>query len=264
MGAQRADSRLAPILEAASARDRDSSRPATLYNGMIHPLVPYTIRGALWYQGERNTHDELVTLYGEQLETLIQAWRKDWEEPFPFYFVQLPNWEANRAGWVAIRDEMLRLYRRLVDTGIAVTIDVGDPKDIHPKNKQAVGKRLALWALAKAYDKDVVACGPLYRTARRRGNKMVITFDFVGGGLVAEGGTLKGFEIAGEDREFVPATARIDGDSVIVSSPEVEKPRSVRYLWVDNPEAVTLYNEAGLPASPFRTDHWPLFDGTED
>ena len=142
-------------------------------------------------------------------------------------------------------------------TGQAVIIDIGEARDIHPKNKQDVGKRLALWALAKTYGKDVVYSGPIYKSQEIQGDKVVLSFDSIGGGLVAKGGDrLKGFAIAGSDKKFVWAEARIEGDKVIVSSPKVKSPVAVRYAWADNPEC-NLYNKADLPASPFRTDDWP-------
>ena len=146
---------------------------------------------------------------------------------------------------------------KVPNTGMAVTIDVGMANNIHPKNKQAVGKRLALWALAKTYGKDVVACGPLYKSMSKSGGRITVTFDHVGGGLLAKGGKLEGFALAGPDKKFVWADAKIEGDKVVVSSAEVKDPAAVRYAWATNPKC-TLFNKAGLPASPFRTDNWDL------
>ena len=237
-------------------------RPANLYNGMIAPLAPYALRGAIWYQGESNAGDTDSRLYGLQLRTMIRNWRQVWNQgDFPFLWVQLPNFRAPQqqpaetSGWVIVQNEMLKTLS-VPNTGMAVTIDVGEANDIHPKNKQDVGKRLALWALGTTYGKDIVCCGPLYKSMNKREGKIVAQFDHVGGGLVAKGsGELKGFAVAGEDRKFVWAEAKIEGPAVVVSSPEVKDPVAVRYAWASNPTC-NLYNQAGLPASPFRTDDW--------
>ncbi len=235
--------------------------PASLYNGMIAPLAPYSIRGAIWYQGESNAGSNL---YGLQLKTMIADWRGDWKQgEFPFLSVQLPNFRDPQqqpsepvGGWPLSREQFLKTLAAVPNTGMAVTIDIGEANDIHPRNKQDVGKRLAQWALAKTYGKDVVACGPLYKSMRDDGNKIVVEFDCVGGGLAArDGGKLKGFAVAGADKKFIWAEARIVGDTVVVSSPEVESPAAVRYAWANNPDC-NLFNKAGLPASPFRTDDW--------
>lgn len=235
--------------------------PGSLYNGMIAPLAPYAIRGAIWYQGESNAGSKL---YGLQMRTMIANWRGDWRKgDFPFLFVQLPNFMAPQqkpsepaGGWPLTREIFLKTLTAVPNTGMAVTIDVGEANDIHPRNKQEVGRRLAQWALAKTYGKDVVACGPLYKSMRVDGNKIVVEFDCVGGGLGArDGDKLKGFAIAGADKKFLWAEARIAGDTVVVSSPEIESPAAVRYAWANNPDC-NLINKAGLPASPFRTDDW--------
>ncbi len=237
-------------------------RPANLYNGMIAPLVPYALRGAIWYQGESNAGNYEAGLYGLQLTAMIKNWRRVWNQgDFPFLWVQLPNFRAPQqqpvetSGWVIVQEEMLKTLS-VPNTGMAVTIDIGDAGNIHPKNKQDVGKRLAVWALGTTYGKQIVYCGPLYKSMNKRDNGIVIRFDHVGGGLVAkDSDTLKGFAIAGEDKKFVWAKARIRKDRVVVSSPEVESPVAVRYAWAANPNC-NLYNDAGLPASPFRTDDW--------
>jgi sialate O-acetylesterase len=233
--------------------------PGLLYNGMIAPLVPYAIRGAIWYQGESNAGG--AKLYGLQLRTMIAEWRSDWKSQFPFLSVQLPNFMAPQqqpsetGGWPLIREQFLQSLA-IPQTGMAVTIDIGEANDIHPKNKQEVGKRLAQWALAKTYGKDVVACGPLYKAMRKDGGKIVLEFDYADGGLaVRDGAKLKGFAIAGEDKKFVWADAKVEGKTVVVSSPEVKAPAAVRYAWANNPDC-NLINQAGLPASPFRTDTW--------
>ncbi len=234
--------------------------PAGLYNAMIAPLTPYAIRGALWYQGESNAGRAYQ--YRDLFPTVIRSWWDSWElGEFPFLFVQLANFkeakeEPGDSDWAELR-EAQTMTLSLPNTGMAVAIDIGDAKDIHPKNKQDVGKRLALWALAKTYSKKVECSGPLYKSMAKKGNTIVLRFDHVGGGLVAKGDEpLQGFAIAGADRKFVRAEARIEGDTVVVSSEKVASPVAVRYAWADNPTC-SLYNQAGLPASPFRTDIWP-------
>jgi sialate O-acetylesterase len=226
-----------------------------LFNGKIAPLIPYTIRGAVWYQGEANTVAEKAAYYQHHLPLLVQDWRERWGYTFPFAWVQLPNYIGAGRDWPTVREAMLKTLS-LPATGMAITMDIGDPKDIHPKNKQDVGKRLAMWALATVYGrKDVAASGPIADTHKVAGGRIEITFKHAHGGLQAKGGELKGFEIAGEDKAWKPAEARIDGDRVIVSGAEVKKPVAVRYAWENNPEC-NLFNGAGLPASPFRTKEW--------
>jgi sialate O-acetylesterase len=234
--------------------------PSGLYNAMIAPLIPYGIGGAIWYQGESNA--SRAYQYRKLFGRMIQNWRKDWgQDKFAFLFVQLANFMAVKpepadSAWAELREAQL-MTLALPNTGMAVIIDIGDANDIHPKNKQDVGRRLALWALARTYGKELVYSGPIYKSMRIEGEKIVVQFDYVGGGLVAGGGgPLKGFAIAGADRKFVWADAKIDGDSVVVSSDEVTTPVAVRYAWADNP-VCNLYNKEGLPASPFRTDDWP-------
>jgi len=232
-------------------------RPGNLYNGMIAPLCPYAIRGAIWYQGEANAGR--AQTYGLQLATMIRNWRADWGYEFPFAWVQLPNFMApqkqpSEGGWAWIREQMLQTLQ-VPNTGMAITIELGEASNIHPRNKQDVGKRLALWALATVYGKDIVYSGPIYKGMKRQGEKIILSFDHVDGGLVAKGDKLRGFAIAGKDRNFVWADARIEGDQVVVSSPQVKEPVAVRYGWASNPDC-NLYNKAGLPASPFRTDDW--------
>jgi len=231
--------------------------PCALYNGMIAPLVPYALRGAIWYQGESNT--DLPGQYRTLFPAMIRDWRKLWgQEHFHFHFVQLANYmnppeEPGESLWAELR-EAQTMALPLPDSGMAVIIDIGEASDIHPKNKQDVGRRLAASVLAKIYGlADVTPSGPLYKTCQIEGAHIRISFDYVGDGLVARGGALKAFAIAGEDRKFVWAKAAIDGDNVVVSSPEIPAPVAVRYGWADNPPC-NLYNKAGLPASPFRTD----------
>jgi sialate O-acetylesterase len=238
---------------------RSSHRPANLFNGKIAPWIPYAIRGAIWYQGESNAGN-LAALYGLQLETLVKDWRTRWGEgDFPFAWVQLPNYRKPQtqpvetdSGWALVREGMLKTLA-LPHTGMAITIDVGEANDIHPKDKQDVGKRLALWALATVYGKKVPASGPLPAGHKVAGNQIIVTFKDTDGGLVAKGGKLKGFAIAGSDHQWHWADATIEGNQVMVSSPDVKYPVAVCYDWADNPVG-NLYNGAGLPASPFRTD----------
>jgi len=228
--------------------------PLALYNGMIHPLVPYAIRGAIWYQGESNNGEGM--LYADKMKALVEGWRTVWNEgDFPFYWVQLAPYHyggngENLAGiWEAQTAALA-----IPNTGMAVTVDVGNLKDIHPKNKQDVGKRLALWALAKDYGrKDLVYSGPLYKGMKIEGNKIRLSFDHVGSGLISrDDKPLTWFTIAGPDGKFVEAQATIDGDTVVVTADEVKEPKSVRFAFNQDAEP-NLANKEGLPASPFRT-----------
>jgi sialate O-acetylesterase len=234
--------------------------PSGLYNAMIAPLTSYAIRGAVWYQGESNARPYRSLEYRQLFPTMIQDWRSAWHQgPFPFLFVQLANYRERKtepinSPWAEVQ-EAQRMTLSLPNTGMAVIIDIGEADDIHPRNKQDVGYRLSLAARAIAYGEDLVYSGPLYRGMIIEGNKIRVRFDHVGGGLLSKTGELRGFAIAARDREFRWAEARIEGDSVVVFSPDVSRPVAVRYAWQDNPEA-SLYNLEGLPASPFRTDDW--------
>ena len=235
--------------------------PSVLYHGMIAPLVPCAIKGAIWYQGEANTHDPVR--YRSLLPALIRDWRARFGSgEFPFHIVSLANYQPPASGgdasdWPGLREAQAMTAKQMPNCGLAVTIDIGDDADIHPKNKREVGRRLALSALGKTYGKDVEWSGPWYRSMEITGNRVRLTFDHTNGGLVAKNGILAGFTIAGEDRRFVSAAATLDGETVVVSSPAVSKPVAVRYGWSPNPPC-NLQNKAGLPAVPFRTDDWPL------
>ena len=226
--------------------------PTVLYNGMIHPLIPYSIKGVIWYQGESNTYDP--ELYGIIFPAMIMDWRKVWDiGDFPFYFVQIAPYiyEKNRDS-LGLRQAQLESMQ-VKNTGMVVTMDIGDPKNIHPPNKQEVGKRLALWALAKDYGYNSVVCsGPIYRDKIIEGRNVRILFDYIGSGLTSRGGRLRNFEIAGADKRFVSAEAYVAGDTVIVSSSRLRNPVHVRYLWSERAQP-SLYNRDGLPASPFVT-----------
>ncbi len=234
--------------------------PACLYNGMIAPLLPYTIRGAIWYQGEANAGQP--DLYKILFPTMIRSWREAWKiDEFPFLFVQLANFmqrheQPTDTSWARLREAQLETLE-LPHTGMAVIIDIGESDNIHPKNKQDVGLRLALQAEATVYYRDQEYSGPLPGGFQIEDGKARLTFRNGEGMKTSDGGKLKGFAIAGEDKKFVWADAEIQGDHVIISSATVPNPVAVRYAWDDNPDC-NLINGTGLPASPFRTDEWPL------
>ena len=231
-------------------------RPAVLYNAMIAPFTLYPIRGAIWYQGESNVGR--AEEYSVLFPAMIEDWRKTWGiGDFPFLFVQLANFmerkpEPSESAWAELREAQASALR-LPNTGMAVAIDIGEANDIHPKNKQDVGKRLALAALAIAYGHKIEYSGPLFERMEIEGNKARIFFKHTGSGLVCKGDKLLGFAIAGEDKKFVWADARIEGNTVVVWSDKVQKPVAVRYAFENHP-VCNLYNKEGLPAVPFRTD----------
>ncbi len=246
-----------PILERGGTfNPQNPNQPSVLYNAMIHPLVPFAIRGAIWYQGESNV--SRAAQYEKLFPAMITDWRKNWGQgDFPFYFVQLAPFRYRnldpRMGAELWEAQLKTLS--LPNTGMAVTVDIGNVDDIHPKNKQDVGRRLALWALAKTYGIDVVYSGPLYDSMKVEGNKIRITFKHAEGGLkTRDGQEPTHFTIAGEDGEFVPATAKIEGETIVVSSDQVANPVAVRFAWRDDAEP-NLVNMSDLPASPFRTDN---------
>jgi len=231
--------------------------PSSLYNAMIAPLIPFGIRGAIWYQGESNARE--AKLYEKLFPTMIKNWRDDWRQgDFSFYFVQIAPYNYDTPMICALLRDAQRKSLSVPNTGMAVTLDIGDPNDIHPRNKQDVGKRLALWALAKNYGKqNIVYSGPLYQSMKIEKNKIRLFFENVGSGLMAKGDALSHFEIAGDDQNFFPARARIDGKTVVVSSNEVKKPVAVRFAF-QNTDEPNLFNEEGLPVSSFRTDDWEI------
>ncbi|NRF41426.1 9-O-acetylesterase [Pedobacter sp. LMG 31643] len=236
------------------------NRTTVLYNAMINPYLQFPIKGAIWYQGESNAGR--ANQYRTLFPAMIKDWRKSWNQPnFPFYFVQLANYmpvEAQPVAteWAELRDAQ-RETLSLPNTGMAVSIDIGDAVDIHPKNKQDVGKRLAFIALAKDYGVRIPYSGPIYQSQKIDGAAINLTFKAADGGLKAkDGAELKGFAIAGSDQKFHWAKAVVKGNQVIVSSPDVANPVAVRYAWANNP-VCNFVNGAGLPASPFRTDSWP-------
>ncbi len=235
-------------------------KPSELYNGMITPLVPFAIKGAIWYQGESNA--PRAEQYRTMFADMIRCWRRDWGNDFPFLCVQLAPFKAfkpqpDESDWAELREAQGIATRKLPKVGMAVITDVGDEKDIHPKKKQPVGSRLALGARSIAYGEKIEFSGPIYRSMDVKGGKIILHFDHAGKGLEARGGELKGFAVCGDDKKFVWAKAEIVGDTVVVSSADVAKPAAVRYGWADFP-VVNLWNKDGLPASPFRTDDFPM------
>ena len=234
---------------------QDQHQPTVLYNGMINPIIPYAIRGALWYQGESVVGGKAgVMLYPHVMDALVTEWRRRWGEGnFPFYVVQLAALK-NVSNNPMIREQQAAILS-LPNTGMAVTIDIGDVDNVHPKNKEPLGERLNRIALANAYGKKIEFSGPVYTSMKVDGSAIRIKFSHAEG-LTAKGGPLKCFQIAGADETFMDADATIEGDSVVVQSAHVSSPVAVRYAWSNYPDGANLYNAAGLPAAPFRTDHW--------
>ena len=237
-------------------------RPANIYNGVLHPTIGYGIKGVIWYQGESNA--SRAYQYRKLFPFMIQNWRDEWKQgDFPFYWVQLADFRAEKpepaeSDWAELREAQTMTMSKLKNTGEAVILNLGEASDIHPKNKQDVAKRLARWALANDYGVKVVYHSPQYKSMEVKGNKAILTFDHVGGGLdTFDVTTPIGFTIAGADKKFVKANARIVGkDKLEVWSDAVAKPASVRYAWADNP-VCNVQNKEGLPLTPFRTDKWP-------
>jgi sialate O-acetylesterase len=222
---------------------------SSLYNAMIAPLQPFAIAGVIWYQGESDTN--AAQIYQTLFPALIKGWRDEWGQgEFPFLFVQItPHNEMKPE----IREAQLLTWQKTPKTAMVVSTDVGSATDIHPRNKEPVGARLALAARAVAYGEKIEYSGPVYQSMKVAGQRAILNFTHLGGGLVAQTGELKGFTIAGDDKKFVPAQAKIEGGTVVVAAKEVAKPVAVRYGWSNVPD-VNLFNKAGLPASPFRTD----------
>lgn len=242
------------IPESINRENFNHGTPTTLYNGMVHGLVPFGIKGAIWYQGESNRNDGM--LYYEKMKALIAGWRSVFQQPeLPFYYVQLAPYIYGNSD----PEILAKLWESQVatlavpHTGMAVTTDIANLKDIHPKNKQDVGLRLALWALAKDYGQKIVYSGPLYKSMKVEGNKIRLFFDHAKGLKSSDGKPLTWFTIAGEDGKFVDATANVDGDTILVSSNDVADPTTVRFGWHQEAEP-NFVNGAGLPTSPFRTD----------
>ena len=233
-------------------------RDAGLWNAMMAPLTPYAIAGAIWYQGESNA--DFAYQYRKVFSTMIQQWRNSWGEgDFPFLFVQLANFDAGGKfpdAWAVLRESQDKTLA-LPKTGMAVTIDIGESHNIHPKNKQEVGRRLALAAEGIAYGQKIEYMGPAFKSLRTEQGTLRLQFTHAAGGLVVHGQTLMGFDVAGQDQQFFPAEAKIKGSEVVLSSSRVANPVAARYAWADDPKC-NLYNKQGLPASPFRTDDWAV------
>ena len=244
-------------------------QPGGFYNGMVAPLQPYPIAGVIWYQGESNaTTPEKAIQYKALMLALIEGWRTDWaskavdaepQRDFPFYLVQLPNFGGGHPkGWPIIRDQMLQVAKEAKNAGMVVTIDIGDPDDIHPQNKRVVGGRLSQLVRGDAYGEDLVYSGPIYRSMTVQGDAVIIEFDHVGSGLTSsDSDPLRGFSIASGEGQYIPATATILAkDRISVTALKIKKPKRVRYAWHPNPDRPNLANHEGLPASPFHTDDW--------
>ena len=251
----------------------NEQQPTRLYHGMVAPVVPFAVRGVLWYQGEGNAADPAK--YADKMAALVGGWRGLWSDPqMPFYYVQLAGFQTSDSskpemgdGWARLREEQLKALS-ILHSGMAVAIDIGEAEDIHPKNKQDVGRRLARWALARTYGKDLVPSGPVYKSHRAGEGKVVVEFDHADSGLFvgtkdglkdplpSDDGQLPWIAIAGADKQFKWAEVFLDGPRLVVWHKEVPEPVAVRYAFTQNPEGAKLYNEEGIPASPFRTDDW--------
>jgi sialate O-acetylesterase len=236
----------------------DENTPTVLYNGMIAPLIPFYIKGTIWYQGEQNVNaPKDYESYHALFSMLIHNWRADWNEGnFPFYFVQIAPWTyGSSSKSYVVRNAQFETLS-VPNTGMAVTLDIGSLKTIHPPDKQDVGKRLALWALAKQYHKDVFYSGPLYKSMKIKGSKIILSFEHTGEGLaLKEINGKTNFIIAGRDQKFVDAQVKIEGKKLVVYSDKVKDPVAVRYAWSNTAEA-TLFNKEGFPSPTFKTDNW--------
>jgi sialate O-acetylesterase len=231
----------------------NQNSPTVLWNAMVNPIVPFAMKGVIWYQGESNALR--AWQYKRLFPQMVQSWRAEWKQGvFPFYYVQIAPFKDQGP---EIREAQRLVMSSLANTGMVVTTDVGNCNDIHPRNKQPVGERLARWALTRTYGLQGIAfSGPMYKDVKFEGSKAVVSFDYAADGLQAKASELTGFTIAGKDQKFVTGKAKIEGKTVVVWSDEVKEPAAVRFGWTQCPEA-TLFNRAGLPASPFKTDDWP-------
>lgn len=248
----KAEGKMPPNRPPAPQGPGHPNTPAGLYNAMIAPLTPYTVRGVIWYQGESNASEEHAYRYRHLFRTMIEDWRARWgEADMPFLFVQLANYKSNPF-WPVLRESQTETLS-LRNTGMALAIDIGESRDIHPKNKQDVGHRLALAARHIVYHEPIEYSGPMYRQATTEANGMRVWFSHADGMQAKGGGAITGFTIAGPDGNFVPADARVEGTTVLVSSAQVTNPAAVRYAWADDP-VCNLINQVGLPANPFRSD----------
>ncbi|MES2310148.1 MAG: sialate O-acetylesterase [Verrucomicrobiota bacterium] len=252
-------------VEGKNAASATKKMSGYLFESRITPLIPFAIQGVLWYQGEANSYTSKAYLYGAQLSVMINDWRTRWGNNFWFISVQLPELgkeqsaPVEESGRAWVREGVFQSLK-LPHTGMAVTLGTGEAGNNHPKNKQDVGRRLALWALSQIYNKtEEPASGPLFAEQKIEGKKMIVTFNYASGGLSSKGGELKGFAIAGKDGQWRWANATIEGNTVILSHPELNEPVAVRYAWAGNPNSSNLVNGAGLPASPFRTDNETTF-----
>ncbi|MEM7382285.1 MAG: sialate O-acetylesterase, partial [Bacteroidota bacterium] len=246
-----------------NATQSANQQPTLLYNKMIHPVLKFPIKGVLWYQGESNAGNQKdASEYADHFKTLINSWRGLWAQgDFPFLYVQLANFMAPKgpseaSNWALLRESQTRAME-LPNTGQAVIIDIGEENDIHPRNKQDVGYRLGLAAQKLTYGKDVIPSGPVFSEMQAANGKLILKFNYSDNGLKTKDGNAPGgFAIAGADKKFVWADARISGNTVEVFSEEIKEPVAVRYAWGDNPDKANLYNNEDLPATPFRTDQW--------
>lgn len=246
-----------------------NSYPSLLYNAMVNPLIPYAFQGVLWYQGEANVWR--ANQYKKAFPLMITDWRTKWNQGnFPFFFVQLSTFDefggnsTKGSRWAELREAQTETLK-VPNTGMVVTTDIGNAKDIHPTNKQDVAKRLAAIALNDVYEKKQVNSGPMYKSMEIKGNQIILTFASIGGGLSTpdKNGNLKGFEVAGADKVFYPAKATIKDNKVIASSEAVPNPVAVRYGWADDDTEINLFNKENFPASPFRTDNWEMMTANE-
>jgi sialate O-acetylesterase len=244
--------------------------PTLLFNAMVNPVIPFGIQGAIWYQGESNT--TRAVQYRKAFPLMINDWRRHWKQgDFPFYFVELTSYDAGGSTdknvgyqWAELR-EAQTLTLSLPNTGMAITTDIGNPKNIHPRNKQDVGLRLALLALNKTYNKNIVSSGPMYKSMKIEGGKIILSFSEIGGGLITTDkfGYVKGFEIAGADGKYAYSKAFIKDNQVVVYNDSIASPINVRFGWFDDASENNLFNKEGLPANPFTTDSKPRITANE-